>query len=89
MVPLNKLACIRNCPRSHCPPGVLVYPMAFPHFLSFLKFSITYFGVRVSETFNLMCVHIIFSSDWVAKWPSFGTAKLGCKVGQISGMVYK
>ena len=31
------------------------------------------FGVRVSVTFHLtcMCVHIIFSSVWVAEWPSF------------------
>ena len=28
------------------------------------------FGVRVSVTFHLICVHIIFSSVWVAKWPS-------------------
>ena len=30
------------------------------------------FGVRVSATFHLMCVHIIFSSVWVAEWPPFG-----------------
>ena len=29
------------------------------------------FGVLVSVTFHLMCVHI-FSSVCVAKWPSFG-----------------
>ena len=26
----------------------------------------------VLVTFNLTCVHIIFSSDWVAEWPPFG-----------------
>ena len=30
------------------------------------------FGVRVSVTFHLTCVHIIFSSVWVAEWPPFG-----------------
>ena len=30
------------------------------------------FGVRVSVTFHLMCVHIIFSSVSVAEWPPFG-----------------
>ena len=30
------------------------------------------FGVTVSVTFHLMCVHIVFSSVWVAEWPSFG-----------------
>ena len=35
-----------------------------------LWFSV--FGVRVSLTFHLTCVHIIFSSVWVAKWPPFG-----------------
>ena len=30
------------------------------------------FGVRVSVTFHLMCVHFIFSAEWVAEWPSFG-----------------
>ena len=30
------------------------------------------FGVRVSVTFLLMCVHIIFSSVGVAEMPSFG-----------------
>ena len=30
------------------------------------------FGVRVSLTFYLKCVHIIFSSVWVAEWPTFG-----------------
>ena len=29
------------------------------------------FGVRVSVTFHLMFVHIIFSSVWVAEWPPF------------------
>ena len=28
------------------------------------------FGVSVSVTFDLMCVHIIFSSVWGAEWPS-------------------
>ena len=27
------------------------------------------FGVRVSVTFHLMCVHIIFSSISVTEWP--------------------
>ena len=26
----------------------------------------------VSVTFHLMCVHIIFSSVWVAEWPALG-----------------
>ena len=30
------------------------------------------FGCRVSVTFYLMCVHIIFSSVSVAEWPPFG-----------------
>ena len=30
------------------------------------------FDVRVSVTFHLMCVHIIFSSVWVAEWQPFG-----------------
>ena len=29
------------------------------------------FGVRVSVTFHLTYVHIIFSSVWVAEWPPF------------------
>ena len=31
-----------------------------------------FLGVRVSVTFHLTCVHIIFSSVLVAEWPSFG-----------------
>ena len=31
-----------------------------------------FFGVRVSLTYHLMCVHIIFSSVSVAEWPRFG-----------------
>ena len=27
------------------------------------------FGVKVSVTFHLTCVYIIFSSVWVAEWP--------------------
>ena len=30
------------------------------------------FGVRVSMTFHRMCVHISFSSVWVAEWSPFG-----------------
>ena len=30
------------------------------------------FGVRVSVTFHLTRVHIIFSSVWIAVWPPFG-----------------
>ena len=30
------------------------------------------YGVRVSVTFHLTCVHIIFSSVSVAEWPPFG-----------------
>ena len=30
------------------------------------------FGVRVSVTFHLMCVYIIFSSVSFAEWPPFG-----------------
>ena len=29
------------------------------------------FGVRVSVTFHLTCVHIISNLVWVAEWPSF------------------
>ena len=32
------------------------------------------FGVKVSVTFHLTCVHIIFSSVSVAEWPPFGAA---------------
>ena len=37
-----------------------------------LWFSVTCFGVRVSMTFHLTCVHIIFRSVSVAEWPPFG-----------------
>ena len=37
-----------------------------------LWFSVALFGVRVSVTFHLMCVRIIFSSVSVAEWPPFG-----------------
>ena len=30
------------------------------------------FGVIVLVVFRLVCVHIIFSSVWVAEWPPFG-----------------
>ena len=40
-------------------------------YVHFLWFSVTRFGVRVSVTFHLTCVHIIFSSVSVAEWPSF------------------
>ena len=40
--------------------------------VALLWFSVACFGVRVSWTFHLMCVHIILSSVWVAEWPSFG-----------------
>ena len=40
--------------------------------LVLLWFSVSYFGVRVSVTFHLTWVHIIFSSVSVAKWPPFG-----------------
>ena len=30
------------------------------------------FGVRVSVTFHLICVHIILVRFWVAEWPPFG-----------------
>ena len=30
------------------------------------------FGVRVSVTFHLTCVHVYFSSVLVAEWPPFG-----------------
>ena len=30
------------------------------------------FGFRVSVTFHLVCVHIIFNSVWVTEWPPFG-----------------
>ena len=31
-----------------------------------------FYGIRVSVTFHLMCVHITFSSVSVAEWPPFG-----------------
>ena len=34
--------------------------------------SLPVFGIRVSVTFHLMWVHIIFSSFSVAGWPPFG-----------------
>ena len=37
-----------------------------------LWFSAACFGVRISVTFHLMCVHIIFSSVSVAEWSPFG-----------------
>ena len=38
-----------------------------------LWFSVAgFFGVRVSVTFQLTCVHIISSSVWVTEWPPFG-----------------
>ena len=37
-----------------------------------LWFSVAFFGVRVLVTFQLMCVHIKFSSVWYTKLPSFG-----------------
>ena len=37
-----------------------------------LWFSVARFGVRVSVTFHLMCVYIIFSSVSVVEWPPFG-----------------
>ena len=37
-----------------------------------LWISVACFGVRVSVTFHLMCVHIIFSLVWVAEWQPFG-----------------
>ena len=37
-----------------------------------LWFSVACFGVRVSVTVHLTCIHIIFSSFWVAEWPPFG-----------------
>ena len=33
---------------------------------------VAYFGVRVSEMFNLMFVHYTLSSVWVSEWPPFG-----------------
>ena len=35
-------------------------------------FCVQLFGVRVSVTFHLTSVHIIFSSVSVAEWPPFG-----------------
>ena len=37
-----------------------------------LWFFVACFGVRVSVTFHLTCVHIIFRSVWVAEWQPFG-----------------
>ena len=45
----------------------------FPSLIVLLWFYVVcWFGVRVSVTFHLMCVHIIFSSVRVAEWPPFG-----------------
>ena len=41
-----------------------------------LWFSVACFGVKVSVTFHLACVHIIISSVWVAEWSPFGEKKL-------------
>ena len=41
-------------------------------FLVFLVFLLPVFGDRVSVTFRLMYVYIIFSSVSVAEWPPFG-----------------
>ena len=41
-------------------------------FFIVLKRDLFVLAVRVSVTFHLTCVHIIFSSVWVAKWPPFG-----------------
>ena len=40
--------------------------------ISFIVFLLPVFGVRVSVTFHLTCVHNIFSLVWVAEWPPFG-----------------
>ena len=37
-----------------------------------LWFSVAFFGVSVSVTFQLMCVLIMLCSVWVAEWPPFG-----------------
>ena len=52
------------------PPSnsLLTVPMRYVYCGSLLPV----FGVRVSVTFHLKCVHIIFSSVWVAEWPPFG-----------------
>ena len=42
-----------------------------------LWFSVAGFGVRVSVTFRLTCVHIFFSSVSVAKFPPFGKQESG------------
>ena len=39
-------------------------------------FSVACFAVRVSVTFHLMFVNIIFSSVNVAEWPPFGNELL-------------
>ena len=36
-----------------------------------LWFSVAFFGVRVSVTFQFRFAHIIFSSVWIAELPSF------------------
>ena len=37
-----------------------------------LWFSVARFAVRVSVTFHLTCVYIVFGSVSVAEWPPFG-----------------
>ena len=41
------------------------------------KFVVKFEGVLM--TFHFMCVHIIFSSVWVADWPPFGQER--CSLG--------
>ena len=45
---------------------------------SFVVVYVACFGVRVSVTFHLTCVHIIFSSVLVAEWPPLGSS---CSLG--------
>ena len=48
------------------------YVVSPKHDQMIIKSTMPVFGVRVSATFHLMCVHSIFSSVWVAEWPPFG-----------------
>ena len=47
------------------------------HYLAFESGScVVVLCVRISVTFHLMFVRIVFSSVWVAEWPPFGNERL-------------
>ena len=46
------------------------------------------FGVRVSVAIPLVCVHVIFSSVWIAEWPLFGLTVCSLCVWTICNFGY-